>query len=530
MLNYNGLIKTKFILIIVFSIYLYAALYSLKNPGLYYDEALQVVPAIDLIYKNPDNNYIKTWHPFGYPVMTLPYIGALKSYIFYPVFLSFGISVYSIRIVTITIGFLTLIFTYLFTLRFLNRQTALLASIFLATDCSYVFYCKVDWGPVVLMLLLKMIGFFLILLFLESGKSVFLTMAFFAFGLGVWDKASFLWIIFTLIFIALIYHKMPSSRLNLHNIECSILGFIIGAFPFIVFNLKFQGATFQGMGFNFTEVTNDFFCKMTKLVETLNGKSVFYNIFSRMPDEAFFGGSLFFILFLVTLFVLPFLLYRKDKKFNMKIKAIFFFMVVNYLFIILSPKATGHHHSMILYPIPQIFSAAIFVKMLSIFKFDKQRLFAWKNWLRIMILSILAVTFISNLSLIKTYHRQFEEVGGRGGFSPAVYELVDFLDKLNDSHIILMDWGLNQNLISLTAGELSMKELFFYENSEKEKIILDELNKYGELIVIVYSWSSESDRLINDLARIKNLNLEIIISILDKKSHEIYKIYSLEKP
>src|SRR4030095_9718857 len=64
-------------------LYLALATYKIHLPGLYYDEMLFVGPAAG------ERPYLKC---FGLPLLIFPYIGALKSWIYIPVFAVFGVS------------------------------------------------------------------------------------------------------------------------------------------------------------------------------------------------------------------------------------------------------------------------------------------------------------------------------------------------------------------------------------------------------------------------------------------------------
>ena len=118
-------------------------------PGLNVDEVLGVRPAVG----GPVARSI-----FGIPVLTISYIGALKSYIYFPIFALFGGSPETIRLPTIFISLLTLALTFkLSRLHFRPSYSALLV-LLMAADPIFIFMSKADYGPIVLMMFFKMLA------------------------------------------------------------------------------------------------------------------------------------------------------------------------------------------------------------------------------------------------------------------------------------------------------------------------------------------------------------------------------------
>ncbi len=84
-------------------IFVFISTFNIQTPGLYYDEALFVNAAsggvTDLfVYKRFA----------GIPTMLMPYIGALKSWLYFPIFTLFGIDIVTIRLPAILLGALAL--------------------------------------------------------------------------------------------------------------------------------------------------------------------------------------------------------------------------------------------------------------------------------------------------------------------------------------------------------------------------------------------------------------------------------------
>src|ERR1700722_18364067 len=83
-------------------------------------------------------------------------------------------------------GLLTILGFYYFTKRIAGIFAASLAVVLLASDPSFLLADTFDWGPVALQHLLLVAGCCLVV----RGN---LRAGFFVFGLGLWDKAVFVW-------------------------------------------------------------------------------------------------------------------------------------------------------------------------------------------------------------------------------------------------------------------------------------------------------------------------------------------------
>src|SRR5262245_5191223 len=82
---------------------------NLDVPGLYYDEVIQVEPALWFLRADPDPPEIPgalSVALFGrrFPVMTQPYMGALKSQLLVPVFALVRPDVATLRLATLAVG------------------------------------------------------------------------------------------------------------------------------------------------------------------------------------------------------------------------------------------------------------------------------------------------------------------------------------------------------------------------------------------------------------------------------------------
>ncbi len=207
----------------------------------------------------------------GLPLMALSYLGTLKSWVWGPL-LRHTISEASVRLPAVFLGALTIFLTYQLVTKMHSRRAAIVATAILATDATFFLTTCFDWGPVAFQHLFVVTGLLLALGFAESGGRWSLFFAFLAFGLGLWDKALFLWIFLGLVAgAALIYPREVFRRMSTRNLAVALLGLMLGASPLIVYNIARPMETFRSSS-HF--VFNEFGGKWRVLQATFGGAAL----------------------------------------------------------------------------------------------------------------------------------------------------------------------------------------------------------------------------------------------------------------
>lgn len=167
-------------------------------PGLYYDEMVYVDPAVGGAVSR---------RILGFPVMVMPYVGALKAYLYFPIFALFGVSAATVRLPAIFVSLLTLALTFkLARLTFRPSYSALLV-LLMAADPIFIFLTKADYGPIVLMMFLKMFALYFFFLFLRTSSPRYLWGVTASCALGIYDKFNFIWFVLALIVAAAVVFR-----------------------------------------------------------------------------------------------------------------------------------------------------------------------------------------------------------------------------------------------------------------------------------------------------------------------------------
>src|SRR5215467_5066458 len=87
---------------------------------------------------------------------------------------------------------------YFLASRILGQRTAMIAAALLAFDPSYILHIRLDWGPVALMMFFKVGSLYFLAEFARTRKLFYLKVAALFLGLGLYDKANFLWYLLAL--------------------------------------------------------------------------------------------------------------------------------------------------------------------------------------------------------------------------------------------------------------------------------------------------------------------------------------------
>ena len=90
------------------TVFFYVSLANISLPGLYYDEAMDVVPTMQIVLGQPVEAWAGVSISLGgrtFPVMIMSYLGTVCTYLMLPFFYFLGVSVFSLRLMTIVFGY-----------------------------------------------------------------------------------------------------------------------------------------------------------------------------------------------------------------------------------------------------------------------------------------------------------------------------------------------------------------------------------------------------------------------------------------
>lgn len=433
-----------------------AGLAFIPLAGIQSDEALFSAPIYEPAYRQG----ALTVFGWKIPLMLMSYLGALKTWIYWVIFKIAGPSVWSLRLPMLAAGTLTLWLFWRLAERLGGVRAAVIGTFLLATDATFLTTIVLDWGPVALQHLLLVSGMVLVLRFHDSGSRRALFGAFLVFGLGVWDKALFLWLLGGLAVAALVVVPGQVRRaLNRSTVLIAALAFGLGAGPFICYNVMSPAETVRS---NASFTLRELGPKTVVLWDTLAGTGLFgYIVGEGWPDPPLAPktalqkvsvwvseaageprSSLFPWLVLLAAVGVPLVWHTRARR-----PALFslVFLAVAWLQMGITERAGGSvHHVVLLWPVPHLLVAVVCGDLS-------------RRWRRAGV-SIVALAALagcgSNLLVLNQHHSQLVRYGAPSVWSDAVFGLSKRLQQIEAEHIFMMDWGLIDNVRMLTRGRL----------------------------------------------------------------------------
>jgi hypothetical protein len=447
---------------------------SIRLPGLYYDELFQLTTALAFVKGGvgsavawvPGTEISLAGHPL--PLMAHSYIGAVKTVAFVPVAAAFGISPASVRGFTIAVAALSLAFTYLFARRlFRSAAIAAVGVVLLATDPSFVFYSRVDFGPSVFMFLLKAIGLWQLVLWWQSGRLRSLVVGSLAFGLGVYDKANFAWIVAAVLGAALLLdYRGVRRRLDRRSLLSAVGAFALGCLPFLAYNASWPPRTIEPALKGTLHVSGgnpsgnpfvQFGLRVQQLVRLLDGETI-----SELLTGRHGGAPVLPALALAAAAAIA-ALYAASR-FRARLRPAMFVVLSGLLVLVasaLTPGGSYPHHVLLAYPAPHLALAALVVEGAELVR-ERARLVATGLGAAALAASI-AVSVTTSSGVLS----RLRDTGGTGNFSDGVYGLERYLVRHDPNRrLVIVDWGIFQNLVALSDGRLPATELWQQLNAK----------------------------------------------------------------
>ena len=429
----------------------------LPYPGLQNDEVLFAVPLFSV------HGDVFELHLFGrnIPIMFLSYLGAAKAWLYAPILWLFAPSQLSIRLPAVLVGALTVgLFGWLLQAIW-GRRAAWAGTALLATDTMFLLTTCFDWGPVVLQHFFLVAGILSGTLFARRGHPLALFFGSVCFGLGMWDKALFIWMLSgVVVAAALVFPRELLKRMTARNLALAAAGFCLGALPLIVYNAESGFGTFRSTSaFRFDQ----FPLKLHVLRNTWNGIGLYGYLapYASMPGptreaqgalergseqlRSLTGvrstnrmeGAL-----IATLLVFGILWLTKARRillFCLIASAIAWFQMA-----ITENAGASVHHTVLLWPIPHMFIAIAFAEA----SLHLRRIGAWA------LAAVIVYLAATNLLVTNEYFYQLARRGALGSWSDAIYRLSEDVASRRPSQVVIADWGIANPIIVLNQGKL----------------------------------------------------------------------------
>lgn len=505
-------------------VYLSLTLYQIDLPGLHYDEAFEAVPAVQLLRGQPAALFRDSgWRVGGrvYPLMTQDYIGAINTYLALPFIMIFGATPTALRLMAVLVGAVTLGLSYAVARQLTGqRWVGLVAAAILAVDPTFVFWNRQGIFVTAVTAPIALAAVWCWVQRLHSGQRRWTAAGAFLFGLGLYAKVLFVWMIAALVGAAILLSwswllrhlpRLTTQRLKAMLMETALALFALGlgCWPLIMYNWQ-TGGTFLNVSEN--ALTSYY---------GVNNLAVGANLAERFSQFIIFlnGGHLWYLGRVVTNWVFPFIVgvvfvlvvilsIRKPTPvstpgdFPSYKVALFPFYVIALVicFSIATVSALWVTHFALLMPWPALAVALGSWFLLETGAASRR----WASASRLVIGLGVSVLILNGLVSTLRYHAALSISGGLSTHSDAIYDLSDWLAHNADGLVVAMDWGLAAPITYLTNGQVTPVEVFGYA-WQSDVQLTSRLNGFIAQPEALYLWRAPDEIIFDRSADFKAL-------------------------
>ena len=515
-------------------LYLGAAVWQIALPGLHYDEAFDVLPAMQLVLGQPVTSFRDNGLRLGgwqLPLMTQDYIGALHTYLALPLFWILGPSVVSVRLTTIALGVLTLYLVYRLGGALVTPLAGGIAAWVLALDPTFLFWSRQGVFVTAVTATLGLAAAWAWLRWWRSGSRAYACAGAFLFGLGLYAKLLFLWMMVGLglaacgVVLSQLHGRLLEAvRCGVHKLThrstwawCTI-GFLAGCAPLIAYNVQ-TGGTIKSIAENLTvsyygtdnlAYLANLMARSGQLLAVLTGDHLWYlgdhyaNWLTPPALAAGFAGLIWAL--------------RRDPRLGYGALVPFLVMLGVLVSSCVTVSALWVTHFAVLTPWPALALGGSVGYMLHVARrcgrndsappemaaHGRRCLPVWV----IGVLALLGAAWMMNAANDVRYHQALTRSGGLSAHSDAIYDLADWLATAQREYatagrstlpVVAMDWGIAAPVNFLTLGEVRPVEAFGYQ-WQPDAALAARLEGFVRQPDTIYLWRAP-DEIIFDRSR-----------------------------
>ena len=438
---------------------------DLGVPGPNYDEVIQALPSVEFLEGRPralalPGSEVLRLSGRPFPWMTQAYMGALKSQLLIPSFAVAGTALSVLRLTTLAWSALGLLFCIAFARRAFGPGVALVSGLLLASDPSFLFISRHDWGSFSLGFLLRCASLFFAAVWWESGRLRDALLAGAALGLGIYNKVDFA-VFPAAAGLALLAADREAllrvARERRAHAVGAILTAVLVSLPILTSLREIGGAA----GWLAEQVS---FSERTRALGSVLDGSYFLRLMSvggrfdaMFSVEDMPRGGLA-IAFAAAAAGLGASAFRRRAPPGTALLLLCGCSLTGLL--LLLPGAVRAHHLMNLYPFPHWIAALGLATL-------------WREWrsphgtspLRLTARRALAGTLLvallaANLRVVWHTHAEIERSGGRGYWSDAVVGFVEEVAGSPGARVVCLDWGLHNQVSFLGEGVRSLDAIW----------------------------------------------------------------------
>ena len=275
----------------------------------------------------------------------------------------------------------------------------------------------------------------------------------------MWEKAIFEWLASGLGIAGLVlFRRRIRCALSLRNLAVASAGFMLGAAPLVVYNVRNRMSTFSG---SVVWSTDGFTGKARLLRSTLEGEVLLGSMMREEWDGPLKAPSnpgeratvsialraglprrtLMGYLAIASVLLVP-CVWRTAEgtaaRFVLICGAVAWFQMA-----FVKGAGTGAHHTILLWPLPTIGIAAVVSAASRHVRFGQT-----------LLIATVTVACAANLVVLSTYYTNLLRNGGTPSWTDAMYPALRAIHKMDKEAVCTVDWGFTDTLRLLERGQV----------------------------------------------------------------------------
>ncbi len=447
--------KKSEILLLCFTVLLFIglAVVYIRYPGFQYDELLFANAALGGI----DDKTFLMFRIGQVPLYVFYYIGALKSWIYMPIFSLFGVSYASVRIPMVLLAAATVPFFYAYVRRITDRSTAALSVFLTYLNPAFISLIRLDVGPSAIAFALRVAAFAFFYRFIVSKRSRYLLLLAATFILGFFNKMDYAWFISSFVLAAYLI-----NRKELFDPVFAKYPPLLRRFTFVSFFLLGLQVLIYLISFNyFTHLDSDHFRRVTSGVFNLLNGTLFLKYLNGNASVSWDA--------LASLIPLFFIVYGvrhagRDRKAGPHVRFHFALSILSLIQMYFMLRAHEAWHIIYLYP-----SLAV-VAAYGIVQYARP---VNRKFRHIAVAGMAGAIVLYSMALYAMHIQAFAGKTGNVYWSNSINQLIGYA-RQTDARFVSIDWGTHTQLLVATG----QRNKYFNEWENIRQIKLPE-KEYG---------------------------------------------------
>jgi hypothetical protein len=428
------------------TLYVIAAAAYIRYPGLHYDEMLFVNAALGAI----DNSFIVE-RIGSVPVYLCTYMGALKAYLYYPIFVLFGVSAVSVRLPMILLTAVSFFILFLAVKRAFGCKTAWIAFLLLISSPSIMVHTRTDNGPTAIQFFLVAVCFYSIFKIYTTGRRLLLVLLYCLCWVGIYNNIKFLWFINSIFFASLflyldtIYDRVRNRDIRFFS-KCLFVC-AVSYLPFLIYTFIISSRI------KYPLVTKKFFgmVKMKNIFNEIQGDG-YYDLALGAFANPMENSYLILVFALLAAGTLAAFLSINSGSLKRKILFLWAMLITTGLQIYITPQARKVWHAFKIYPwITLLLAVCILAVSGHLKKYNAQ-------FGKIFTIAVLVLLIGYNTMVTGQYIKAFREKKSKPYWSEVVYDLIDYTRK-EKGRFFSCTWGIHNQLISFHQDPYRFQEI-----------------------------------------------------------------------